>query len=635
MTAPLPQSSPSPAPTWGRPAIIAAVGFLVWATWLLAPALLGGEYTLPGAGSQDSDVIRGAWSLGQAAWGLPDPIWTHRAFFPVGIKVVPLPFGTGLLLAPLQWALGSLGAYDPTVLLLVAAAGWSTSWLGRELSGSWGLGAIAGGALLAQPMLMHAISDGTPEHLAVWSLPAVLAAAWRAQRTGRARWALATGLLLLVLLLDSPYMAVYGLVIAPFYLLGVLTLRPAGASGWLQRLRPMLLCAACALPAVLVVGLLYRGFTLAPQDFDPQSAAVELAGNSVLLRTWWGLEAAPASDVRGNLVPALIPSMMLAPTLLLALVGLRRSWPWLLAGLLMLAMALGSNPDNAAMLGRWLGEVAGPTGGDLGQRLGDSVHGLNMAVLGHTPFSSIRFPRRWLVPAALCLSLAGSLGLGTLLRLPLRSVTLRSFAQRWRLPLEWLGIAAGLALATALLSGQPYLRPRSTTAFPTLAFADWIADQPGDGAVIAFPTVRAGKPNTHRWELPVYANISDTLRSADCLYFQLVHRRPIYCYPALFTVTANQGLDGSAQRLVRDSNDMALPGILGKDPPSSAYQPDDQGERAAGRAWLVERGLRFVTLDLSVYQEPWLTHILSFYEPIASTQRFDDGDGVMVLELER
>jgi hypothetical protein len=639
MTAP----SPTPEANRGamlrgalaRPALWVALGFLAWACWLLAPALLAGEYSLPGTGSQDSDVIRGAWSLGQAAWGLPDPIFTHRAFFPVGIKVVPLPFGSGLLLAPLQLLLGSLGAYDLTVLLLVATAGFSTAWLVREIGGSWGIGAIAGGALLAQPMLMHSISDGTPEHLAIWSLPAVLAAAWRAQRTGRVRWAAGTGLLLLLLLLDSPYMAVYGLVLAPFFLTAALLLRPAGTQGWWPRLRPMLLCAAFALPAVVIIALLYRGFTLAPQDFTPEAAAVELSGNSVLLRSWWGLESAPGSDHRGNLVPALIPSVMLVPTVLLALAGLKRSWPWLAAGLLMLALALGSNPDNAAMLGWWLGEVAGPAGRSAGQGIGDAVHGLNMALLGQAPFSSIRFPRRWLVPAALCLSVAGSLGLGTLLRLGLRSSALRALAERRRLAMELTGLATGLILATALLAAQPYLQPRQTTAFPELAFADWMVERPGDGAVLTLPTVRPGKPNTHRWELPVYAEISDNLRSADELYFQLVHRRPIYGYPALFTVAANPGLDRAAQRLVRDSNDMALPGMLDKEPPSSAYQPDELGERAAGRAWLVERGLRFVVLDLAVYQEPWLEHVISFYEPIAGQQRFEDGAGVMVLELMR
>ncbi len=639
MTAATPPAEPRPPglrDRWARhgAAVLAGVGFLLWATVLLLPALVGGEYCLPGTGSQDSDVIRGAWSLGQAASGLPDPIWTERVFFPVGIKVVPLPFGSGVLLAPAQLLLGPLRAYDVSIVALLAAAGFSTAWLGREIGGSWGIGALAGGGLLAQPMLMHSISDGTPEHLAMWSLPAVLAAAWRAQRTGQLRWAPISGILLLVLLLDSPYMAVYGLVVAPFFLVGTLMLRPAATTTLWRRLRPLLLCGLCAIPAVLVVGLLYRDFTLAPQDFTPQAAAVELAGNSVVLRSWWGLEVNPGSDHRGNLVPALIPSIMLVPTVLLALLGPRRSLPWLLAGGLMMALAMGTNGDNLTMLGWWLSSALGPTGQSLGDGVGRAILDLNTGLLGHAPFSGIRFPRRWLVPAALCLSLAGSMGLRSLLGLGLRSAGIRRLVAAHRVLLEALGIATGLGLATALLFAQPYLHPRATTDFPSLDFASWIEDQDGPGAVIAFPTVRPGRPNTHRWELPVYANISDTLRSADSLYFQLVHRRPIYSYPALFTATALGEVDERAIRLVRDTNDMAMPGMIDKEPPSSAWATDDNDQRAGGRAWLVERGLRFVVLDLSVYDGVWLERAVTFYEPLASEQRFDDGDGVLVLELE-
>ena len=94
-------------------------------------------------------------------------------------------------------------------------------------------------------------------------------------------------------------------------------------------------------------------------------------------------------------------------------------------------------------------------------------------------------------------------------------------------------------------------------------------------------------------------------------------------------------MDDAATRLVRDTNDMAMPGMIDKEPPSSAWSPDDNGQRAAGRQWLVDRGLRFVVLDLSVYRGDWLERAVAFYQPLVSEQRFDDGDGVLVLELER
>ena len=611
---------------------LAAVAFLIWATTMLWPALVGGAYVLPGAGSQDSDVIRGAWSLSQAAWGLPDPIWTHRVYFPVGVKVIPLPFASGLLLTPVQLLLGPLGAYDVSVLLLLAATGWCTAWLGRELTGSWGLGALVGGAVVAQPMLVHAVADGTPEHVALWSLPAALAAAWRAHRTGRLRWAPVCALLLLVLLLDSPYMAVFGLVVAPFFLTAALLESPASAPGW-RRGRPLAVVALAALPALGLVAWLYRGFTLAPQDYTRASAAVELAGNSVSLRTWWGLEAGHGVDVLGNLVPALIPTALLVPLLILALAGLRRGSPWLGAGLLMLVLAFGTDPDNSRMLAWWLGSVGGQAGERLGDALGRGLLALDTWLVGLPPFSAVRFPRRWLVPAAMFLGLAAAFGLRALLSLGLRSVRLAAFT-RHRLVLEVTGVLAGLILAALLLQHAPYLRPWATTAFPDLTFAAWLRSRPGPGAVMAFPTVRPGKPNTHRWELPVYANISDALRSGDQLYFQLAHRRPIYEYPALFTVVANQGLSPQAETLVRDTNDMARMGMTGEFPPSSAWDSRMAHERAEGRAWLQARGLRFVVLDLSVYQGEWLDRAVAFFEPLADRQRFEDGDGVMVLELE-
>ena len=632
-------SSPHPPPASRGAALarlaapgLAAVVFLVWATVLLWPALAGGAYVLPGAGSQDSDVVRGAWSLSQAAWGLPDPVWTHRVYFPVGLKVVPLPFASGLLLAPVQLLLGPLGAYDVSMLLLLAATGWCTAWLGRELTGSWGLGALVGGAVLAQPMLVHAVADGTPEHVALWSLPATLAAAWRAHRTGQARWAPVFGLLLLALLLDSPYMAVFGLVAAPFFLAALLLERPTTVQGW-RRWRPLALAGLAALPAFGGVGWLYRGFTLAPQDYTRAAAAVELAGNSTSLRTWWGLEAGRSIDVLGNLVPALIPTVLLVPVLVLALPGLRRGLPWLAAGLLMLVLAFGTDPDNPRMLAWWLGQIGGPGAARLGAAVGRAMLSLDTWLIGVPPFSGVRFPRRWLVPAAMFLGIAGVFGLRATLSLGLRSAVLSAIAARRRLALELAGVLAGLVLAAVLLQGQPYLKPWATTAFPDLAFAGWLRAQPGPGAVMAFPTVRPGKPNTHRWELPVFANISDALRSGDQLYFQLAHRRPIYEYPALFTVRAVPGLSPQAETLVRDTNDMARMGMTGEFPPTSAWDSRTAHERAAGRTWLQERGLRFVVLDLSVYQGEWLDRAASFFEPVLTRQRFEDGDGVLVLEL--
>jgi hypothetical protein len=633
-SAPREPDTPPEWPRWLPQGPLVALLFLVWSAWLLGPALIGGEHVLAGLAGLDSDVIRGAWSLEQVARGLPDPIHTHRVFFPVGIQVVPLPFASALLLAPLQ-LLGPMHAYDLSLLALLVAAGWSTAWLGRELTGSWALGSIAGGTVLAQPLLMDAIADGTPEHLAIWSLPAVLAAAWRSLRTGSLGWALATAPLLLVLLLDSPYMAVYGLVIAPFFLAAALLWRPDGREPAVRRLRPLLVAALAGLPAVALLAWLYRDLPLQPQDFDPAVAAFERAGNSAKLRTWLQLSIHPGSDVRGNLVPALIPVAVLVPALLLALAAIRRSWPWLLASGLMILLALGTADDNPVMFAWWMKALFGSAGESGAQGLSAAVVSANEALQQRIPFSGIRFPRRWLLPAALFLCMAGSLGLGRLLALVGGLSPFRRQLRRWPLLPPALGLALGPVLAVLVLLLQPYLQPRATTAYPTLGFTAWLAEQPGEGAVLTLPTERPGKPNTHRWQLPAYANISNTIRSSECLYFQLEHGRPVYCYPSLLTAKAAAGLDEQTGRLIRDANELTRPATLGEPPSESAYWFDGKARRDAGRAWLVERGLRFVVLDLSVYQGEWLDQAVSFWEPLANQRRFDDGAGVLVLELER
>ena len=85
----------------------------------------------------------------------------------------------------------------------------TTAWLVRTTTESWMAGIAMGSAMVSQPMLLHAISDGTPEHLALWSMPLFLGLAIVALQTMNTRWALAAGIMALVVALDSPYNAIY------------------------------------------------------------------------------------------------------------------------------------------------------------------------------------------------------------------------------------------------------------------------------------------------------------------------------------------------------------------------------------------------------------------------------------------
>ncbi len=611
--------------------LVVSAGLLLWTLALYAPAVFSPVTELPGPA--ESDVIRGAWGLNHVARALPDPIHTARVYFPAGVRVLPLPFASAVLLAPVNWLLGPFLGYTASTCLLLTATGLALAFLTREVTGSWPIGSLAGATLMAQPMLQHAVSDGTPEHLALWGLPLALACAWRAARSGRWSYAILTGLITATVALDSPYAAVYGMVLAPFFLLALLFATPLSISRR-AALGRLLVSALVALPGLLGVALLYSKFSLAPQDYTPQAAAVELAGNSVDLKAWWNLENRPEGDIYGNLTPALLPTLYLLPMLLLALAGLPRSLPWLLAGTLMLVLALGTNRENPGVLGWWLQAALGQPGAALGQHLGTMFHALNQQLSELQPFSGIRFPRRWLVPTAMSFSIAGSIGLARLAGWGLGQLRRRLSAQsRGGEPLTLVGVGASLLVASALVATQPYLDSATTTSFPQVSFARWIAERPTEGAAIIFPTIRPGPPNTHRMELPVFANISDALRSVDCLYFQLVHQRPIHCCPSLFTLSKREGMAKDAARLIRDTNDLALPGMADKDPPPSATDEAGEADRAMGRKWLYKKGLRWVALDMGVYGEQWTEKAASFYEPLAERRVFDDGDGVLVLEL--
>jgi len=587
---------------------------------LFLPAFEAGPRALPGAAA--SDAVRGAWGFDQVARSLPWAVWSRRIHFPTGAWVLPLPWASAVLLAPLE-VLGPFRACAADLGLLLAAAGFATAWLAREATGSWGAGALAGAAVVAQPMTLHAVADGTPEHLAFWALPAGLAAFTRASRTGSRSWALAAGLLVPWLALDSPYAAIHGLVLAPVALAGLLpgrAGRPLRAAGW---------AAAAAVPGLVAVGLLYARFSPGAPATG-LDAATALAGNSVDLHAWWILERRPDLDALGNLVPALLPSAFLAGAVLVGLAGLPRSLPWLLGGLLLVGLAMGTNAGNPTALAAWGQHLAGGPGRTAGATLGEAVRSVNAWLSQVPPFEWIRFPRRWLVPAALCLSVGGACGVRAAVR-PLGQLLP---AAPWT---RTAGLAAGLVaavvLAGALARALPGRDPVPVHAPPDVPFARWIAGRPGEGAVLLLPTVRPAPATAQRARVAVFASLGEDLASADCQYLQLLHHRPTACWPALLTVAPRGDLPAGAARLLRDLDDLARPALAGLDPPVSATEAEGEPARAEGRRWLAASGFRWVALDLGAYRGPWAEVAAGFLAPAAAT-RFDDGDGVLVLELE-
>jgi hypothetical protein len=543
-------------------------------------------------GAVQSDVIRGVWGLDHQARGLPLPLWSDRVGFPEGVKLLVLPWLSSQLAAPLVWLLGAVAAYDLWMLTLLWASGLSAGLLARQLTGQPLSGWLAGCMVIASPMLWLAITDGTPENVAFWTVPLFLAALWRAVRGGGPRWGAAAGLLAVAVAADSPYHAVFAAMMSPLALtlprpLSPALLRSVGA-----------LALVCTLGAAGLLGM-YAGL---PVHAAPDSSDV---GNAVQMVAWLQWERGDlASPWEWTLVPNFIPLLILAPAALLALARPLRAGPWLGMAALMLLLSLGPGQENPRLLGQVLGAwVVGPLSSwaDL--------------LAAHPP-PVIRFLRRFLVPATLCLGVAAELGLA---RLP---------------ALSRLSPLLGL-LAVAITwqkAGYPSHLPR--TEPPQTAACAFVAGHPAQGAILVLPQVRAAHRLHQRDELPVFANLGSSVQSAAELWLQVQCERPSMNQPTgLLTMVPRIGRSEDLRVLLRDLDDLTVPQTLGRAMPPSIRNDPDRKTRTVD--WLVREGLSFVVVDEEVYGEEGLALLRDYFFPahLVEERSFDDGTGITVLVL--
>ncbi|RME27613.1 MAG: hypothetical protein D6798_04160, partial [Deltaproteobacteria bacterium] len=417
-------------------------------------------------GDAGTDALRGLWGLDHVRRSLlpPDsPFLSHEIGFPEGVVGLVLPTATAMLLAPVTALLGPVQGWNLATALMPWGSALATATLVRRLAGSWPAGLAAGGAILAQPTLLHALGDGTAELLAFWSVPLLLAMAHDAARGRGRRFGIAAGALAVALALDSPYYAVFatvlGLLVLPGALVGAI--RSGRGRAIVGSLAPTVLIAAGG--ALLLFGL-SRYFPL-DQHVVGDSLASLRGRNSVDLSVWWFLDQGMQATRDPSLAPAFIPGWTVAAALLLSLAAIPRSLPWLLAALFTLVLALGLDPDNPTWLGNWFGPA--------GRQVGLAVLEVNRRLTELPGISGIRFPNRWLTATALSLATAGGMGLSRLL------------AATARLPggrlLAWPLCAALAALAIHLGVDRTALhRPFPAHVLPRPEFATWIAEQPQD-----------------------------------------------------------------------------------------------------------------------------------------------------------
>ncbi len=567
--------------------LLLAVAIAAVVSWMHGPLFANGGVL----GAPGTDVIRGAWGLDHQARALPGlPVWTDRVGFPEGVKIVVLPLISSVLGAPLHALLGPVAGYDAWVLALLWASGFATALLVRALSGSSAAGLLAGVALVVQPMVLLAITDGTPEYVAVWPLAAALFATWAARKHEGLVLPVVAGLLWVVVALDSPYHAVFGLPFLPIAL-------------WGTTRRNLLAFGVAGLVGGLALVAAYWGLPVG--DVEDQRRGT----NAVQLFVWHQWETRNVGKPWDyTLAPGFVPLATIAGALALAALRPLRALPWLLAAALCFVLAMGDSAENAI----WLERTYGPTAGSIGR----AVVAFNEAV--HVPV--VRFPRRWLVPGALGLAVAAGIGLS-------------------RVPWSWARLAiavpaaAGVLLHTLDLTG--YRRALPTFPAPAAAFATFIAEHPADGAVLALPTIRAANTAAVRREdIPIWASLDPAIRSADQLWIQLATGRPnVYVPQGMRTMQRRTAREQELEKLLRDLDDLTLPQTTGRSiPPSATQEPP---RRAAAAARLIERGLRFVALDAALYGPDGLaTAKLPFAGHIAEERTFDDGTGVVVWVLE-
>lgn len=574
-------------------------GLVLAAVWVFWPAIAGEEARLVGA---NPDAVVSAWTLDLLASGETWGPWTSRIQPPGGMIAVPAGTVTGALVMAPVWFAGPLRGYCIAAALVLALSGMAVAWLVREASGRWSVGAVAAAALVGQPAVLQLWSDGALEHMAFWHLPAGLAALLRALERNDARWAAAAGALLSLIPIDGPYEASYALVLLP------LLAGPALVGAWrregTRRLLVIVGWAALAAAPVLVASVVLVAAADARQL--PQLAADMPPHNGMSPTAWveftrsggWGAGLPPPEG-------AVVSPLFAVAALALALVGWRRSLPWLGVSLVALALSLGAWPHVADQLAAILGGV--------GRVLGGAVAAVNGGVQEVFPFRFVRFPRRWTVLAAVALVGAASFGVRRLAR--------TGFAARLkgRLPrplIRALPAVVGCLVLVAMVHAHGFRRGLPTLALPGLESCAWIADQPGEGAVVVLPS------STHvdGERQASFAGLDSRLAHVDGFWLQLLHGRSQYFSPSTIpTLIPLRPLPGAAGEWTRAAEDVAL----GREARAPARGPEH----------LAELGYRWLLVDREVYGEAGIRELEAMLGDAAVSRReFDDGTGVLVYE---
>jgi len=563
-------------------------------------------------GDAQTDAVRGAWGFDHIASSLSHaelPWRTTRVNFPFGADVMVLPLASGLILSPMILFDALLG-WNLTIILLVYGSALATAWLAQLMSNSWLTGLFAGAVLLAQPMMHHSLADGTAEHVAIWAVPLFIGASWIALNEQNPKWGIGAGLFSIVVALDSPYHGLYALILGTIVLpLALRTVKGRETDLWKAT-------GAMFIAAVVGIGFIFSLYSrFESGEVGGPGTAVLQSTNATDLRLWWRYMGMGPGIRDLSRPPTLIPNWILTFTVLLCLIGRRRSAPWLISGLLMIAFSFGTRANTPELMGAWLGSWA--------TDITELILTVNQQFYDLPIAGEVRFPRRWLVPGALSLAVGASIGL-------------QAVFQKWLRPRSLQLLVTAILSASTLYVGLQTSRlhqPFPAHALPHVEFAQAIAKSTHEGAVLLLPATRAVEAGVTREKLPVFANLGPSLASADDLYLQILHNRAMVSFPSLQTLNASPA-DEDVARVLRDWSDLASSKSTGRGIPPSAYDPGVKFQRNRGLRKLQQADLHWIAVDLGAYDEEGLGHLLNqLGKKVIKQTRFDEGDGVLLLEL--
>ena len=569
-------------------------------------------------GDIHTDAIRGMWSFDHVKRSLfpPNtPIWSNFVNFPAGVIALTLPWTTSILLAPLGFFFGPVVAWNLSIAAILLALGMSTAWLVRQLTDNWAIGCATGGLVMTQPMLLHAIGDGTAEHLSFWGVPLLLGATWKAFKTGAPKWGVLTGIFAILVAFDSPYHAVYsaltGMIVLPWSLI-----RRWNIDERLNFIWTIGSLLGIAMAGMAILLAIYSFFPLG--ESDPSEYLSLWKMNATDLRVWWRHDFQTTVIRDASLAPTAIPMPILWFSIAMILLGAPRSLPWALAGFLMLNLSMGLNEKLPVHLSYWIGSFGYP--------IGEQILNLNAHLYAFPGLGEIRFPQRWLVPSALCFVVGGGFGL--------QRIFAHKLLKKWpaiQFPVAIILVALGTFICVRTSQIDLHFPKQS---LPPVQFTTYLAEHPADGALIMLPQMRPPPKSGKRSDLAVFANIDQRLASSDVQYFQTLHGRPIYDKPNLKTLYA---LEESEYifRLLREWDDLAHPMVTGNPIPASAYDERFTKRRKIGLDQLLQSGLRWVVIDLGAYNQQALDILDSQLKPFeVHREYFQEGDGVLIIEIE-